>query len=68
MLEFAQGILTPSGSVLKSLAGVHPVVLGVAVGIGAYYAVDKFLLNQDVDDTDEVAEAEEEIDNGAAAT
>ena len=65
MIEYAQGILTPSGSVLKSLAGVHPVVLGVAVGIGTYYAVDKFLLNKDADDTDKMAEAEEELDEGA---
>ena len=67
MIEYAQSILAPSGSVLKSLAGVHPVVLGVAVGIGAYYAVDKFLLNKDVDDTDKMAEAEEELDEGATA-
>ncbi|RUM93384.1 MAG: hypothetical protein DSZ28_08515 [Thiothrix sp.] len=66
MIEYAQNILTPSGSVLKSLAGVHPVVLGIAVGIGAYYAVDKYLLNKDVDDTDKMAEAEEELDEGAA--
>ncbi len=65
MIEYAQGILTPPGSVLKSLAGVHPVALGIAVGIGAYYAVDKFLLNKDVDDTDKMAETEEKLDEGA---
>ncbi len=65
MLEYAQGILAPSGSVLKSLAGVHPVVLGIAVGIGTYYAVDKFLSDKGVDDTDKAAEVEEELDEGA---
>jgi len=65
MIEYAQSILTPSGSVLKSLAGLHPVVLGVAVGIGAYYAVDKFLLNKDADDMDNMAETEEELDKVA---
>jgi hypothetical protein len=65
MLDYAQGILSPSGSVVKSLAGAHPLVLGVAVGIGAYYAVNKFLLNKDADDIDTMAEAEEELDKEA---
>ncbi len=37
-------------SAVKGLAGVHPVALGVIVGVGAYYAVNKYLLNNDTDD------------------
>ncbi len=63
MLEHAQGILsksmsvfTSSGATVKSLAGAHPVALGVLVGFGAYYAVNKYWLNKDIDEADEVAE------------
>jgi hypothetical protein len=68
MIEYAKGILSPSGSAVKGLVGAHPVILGIAVGIGAYYAVNKLLLNQDVDDADEMADAEEEIATKAATT
>ena len=70
MIEYAKGILSPSGSAVKGLVGAHPVILGIAVGIGAYYAVNKLLLDQDVDvdvdDADEMADAEEEIATKAA--
>jgi hypothetical protein len=71
MLEHAQGILsksmsvfTSSGATVKSLAGAHPVALGVLVGFSAYYAVNKYWLNKDIDETDEVAE-EEELEESA---
>jgi len=64
MIEYAQGILSPSGSAVKSLLGAHPVVLGIAVGIGTYYAVNKFWLDTDADDADDMSEAEGELDEG----
>ena len=53
MIAQAQGVLSKSigavsssGSSIKALAGTHPVALGVVVGIGAYYAVNKYWLNK----------------------
>ena len=46
MIGQAHGI----SSAVKSLAGVHPIALGVVVGVSAYYAIDKYLLNDDMDD------------------
>ena len=67
MLEHAQGILsksmgafTSSGATVKSLAGAHPVALGVLVGFGAYYAVNKYWLNKDIDEV-----AEEKFEESA---
>ena len=61
MIAQAQGILSKSmgaigssGSTVKALVGTHPVGLGIVVGIGAYYVVNKYWLN-----TDEIAEEEE---------
>lgn len=37
-------------SAVKGLVGVHPIALGVVVGVGAYYAINTYLLNKDTDD------------------
>lgn len=54
MIGQAQGL----SSAVKGLAGTHPVALGVVVGVSAYYAINKYLLNNDMDD-----ELAEEIDD-----
>ena len=51
----AQELLSKSGSTVKTLVGSHPIVLGIVVGLGAYYVVNKYLLNDD----EEVTTAEE---------
>lgn len=42
-------------SAVKGLAGAHPVALGIVVGVSAYYAINKYLLNEDANG--ELAEA-----------
>ena len=66
MIGNAHGILASSSSAVKGLAGAHPVFLGAAVGIGAYYAVSKYWLNKD--EVDELTESEEELEEDAATT
>lgn len=60
MFKSSQGILSSTGPVIKSLAGAHPVALGVVVGIGAYYAFNKYWLNTDNSESPD-AEEENEI-------
>lgn len=62
MIEQAQGILSKStgavaslGSNIKALVGSHPIGLGIVIGIGAYYVVNKYWLNED----EEIIMAEE---------
>ena len=71
MIAQAQGVLTKSmgaisssGSSIKALAGFHPVAVGVVLGIGAYYAVNKYWLNPD--EAEEMAETAEKPDEGEA--
>lgn len=63
MFGKAHGILATSSSAAKGLAGAHPVFLGAAVGISAYYAVSKYWLNKD--EVDETTESEEELEEAA---
>ena len=57
----AQELLSKSGSTVKTLVGSHPIILGIVVGLGAYYAVNKYLLNDDGEiNTAEESESEEE--------
>jgi len=51
-----KGMLT-SGSSVKGLMGAHPIALGVVAGIGAYFIINKYLLNKDMED--EAVEIEE---------
>jgi len=62
MIEQAQGILSKSaeaiassGSTIKALVGSHPIGLGIVIGVGAYYVVNKYWLNED----EEIIMAEE---------
>ena len=73
MIAQAQGVLSKSigavsssGSSIKALAGSHPVALGAVIGIGIYYAVNKYWLNKDEDEAIEMTEKAEESDKGAA--
>jgi len=60
MIAQAQGLLSKSGSTLKALAGSHPVGLGIVIGVGAYYVINKYLLDEDEEITmDEESESEE---------
>ena len=60
MIAQAQGLLSKSGSTLKALAGSHPVGLGIVIGVGAYYVINKYLLDEDEEiTTDEESESEE---------
>lgn len=47
VLSKSMGAISSSCSSIKALAGSHPVALGIVVGIGAYYAVNKYWLNKD---------------------
>ena len=57
MIEQAQGVLSNSmgivmgaGSAARTLAGAHPVGLGIIVGIGAYFVVNKYWLNDSAEE------------------
>ena len=65
-LSKSMGAISSPVSSIKALAGSHPVVLGVVVGIGAYYAVNKYWLNKDEGEAEEMTEKAEEPDEGAA--
>lgn len=56
MISQAQGLL----SNVKALAGSHPIALGIVIGVGAYYAVNKYWLNDD--EEADMAEASESSD------
>ncbi len=62
MISQAQGIL----SNVKALVGSHPVGLGIVIGVGAYYVVNKYWLNDDEDEDTAVAE-EPESEEGTPA-
>ena len=53
MTAQAQGML----SNIKALAGSHPIGLGIIIGVGTYYVVNKYWLN-DEDENDEESESE----------
>ncbi len=57
MIAQAQGILSKSGSTVKALVGSHPIAIGIVIGVGAYYVVNKYWLNEDEDE--EITAAEE---------
>ncbi len=56
-----KGILTSSGSTVKGLVGTHPIALGVVAGIGAYFIINKYLLNKDMEDETTDTEEESEL-------
>ena len=59
MIAQAQSALSNLTGPIKALAGSHPVVTGVVLGIGAYYAVNKYWLNkEETTETEESAAAE----------
>jgi len=64
MIAQAQGLLSKSGSAVKTLVGSHPITLGIVIGIGAYYVVNKYWLNEDEEIT--TAEESEEEDDAPA--
>ena len=41
MIAQAKGLLSKSGSTVQALAGSHPIALGIVIGVGAYYVVNK---------------------------
>lgn len=49
-----KSILTTSGSTAKGLISSHPVALGIVAGIGAYFIINKYLLNKDDEDNAEI--------------
>lgn len=59
MIAQAQGILSKSGSTVKALVGSHPIAVGIVIGIGAYYVVNKYWLNEDEDEETNTAEESE---------
>ena len=66
VLSKSMGAISSSGSSIKALAGSHPVALGAVVGIGIYYAVNKYWLNKDEDEAVEMTEKAEEPGEGVA--
>ena len=59
MIAQAQGALTNLTGSIKALAGSYPVVTGIVLGIGAYYAINKYWLNkEEATETEEAAAAE----------
>ena len=59
MISQVQGILSKSGSTVKTVAASHPIALGVIIGVGAYYVVNKYWLNSDEDEEIKMAEESE---------
>lgn len=55
MISQAQGIL----SNVKAFVGSHPIGLGIVLGVGAYYVVNKYWLNEDEDEEITVVEESE---------
>lgn len=67
MIEQAQGILTNSMGAAKGLALSHPIGLGVVLGVGAYFVANKYWLNADNNEIDEIEEdAAEEVEAASA--
>jgi hypothetical protein len=59
MIAQAQSALSNLTGSIKGLAGSHPVVTGIVLGIGAYYAINKYWLNkEEATEAEEVAAAE----------
>ena len=58
LLSKSMGAISSSSSSIKALAGSHPVAVVVIVGIGAYYAVNKYWLNKDEEVAEVAAEGE----------
>ena len=66
MIAQAQGLLSTSGSTVKALVGSHPISLGIVIGIGAYYVVNKYWLNADEDEETNIAEESESKEDAPA--
>ena len=66
MIAQAQGILSKSGSTVKALVGSHPIAVGIVIGIGAYYVVNKYWLNEDEDEEINTAEESESKEDAPA--
>ncbi len=66
MIAQAQGLLSQSSSSIKALVGSHPIGLGIVIGIGAYYVVNKYWLNEDEDEEIIMAEESESEEDAPA--
>ena len=55
----AQQILSQSSSTVKALVSSHPIALGIVIGVGAYYVINKYWLNEDEENMAEESESEE---------
>jgi len=66
MIAQAQGILSKSGSTVKALVGSHPITMGIVIGIGAYYVVNKYWLNEDEDEEASITEGSESKEDAPA--
>ncbi|MCU7834673.1 MAG: hypothetical protein KZQ83_05385 [gamma proteobacterium symbiont of Taylorina sp.] len=62
MIAQTQGIL----SNIKALVSSHPIGLGVIIGVGAYYVVNKYWLNEDEDEEINMAEESESEEDAPA--
>lgn len=61
-LSKSMGVITSTGSSIKALAGSHPLTVGVLIGIGAYYAVNKLWLGADQGEAEKVTEKNKSAD------
>ncbi len=66
MIAQAQGILSKSGSTVKALVGSHPIAIGIVIGVGAYYVVNKYWLNEDEDEETSTTEESESKEDAPA--
>ena len=62
MISQAQGVL----SNVKAFVGSHPIGLGIVLGVGAYYVVNKYWLNDDEDEEIIIAEESESEEDAPA--
>ncbi len=59
MIAQAKSTLKNLCGSIKGVAGSHPVVTGIVLGIGAYYVVNKYWLNkEEPSETEDVAASE----------
>ena len=52
---------------VKALVGSHPIGLGIIIGVGTYYVVNKYWLNADEDEEANMAEESESKKEDAPA-
>lgn len=64
VLSKTMGNFSSSAPSIKALVGSHPVAVGVVLGIGAYYAINKYWLDKDEGQAEELAQTAEKPDEG----